>query len=106
MAVSYDNAAINSDRVAQANFILHLTIDLDDSYPTGGYPLTALTDEFTPSYTVLNIAAAPSGAYYFGYDRANNKLMVFEGTAGANAEVGNGTDLQTVTGVELTIWAE
>lgn len=106
MSLTYSTPTEHSARVSQANFILKLLVALDASYPTGGYDLSDLTDEFDASYTVLHVAAAPSGAYYFGYNRATDKLMVFEGTAGANAEVGNGTDLHLITGVQLTVWAE
>jgi hypothetical protein len=106
MSLTYTIPTEHSARVKQANFILMATAALDASYATGGYDVTDLLDEFDANYTILHVEAAPVGAYYFGYNRLTGKLMVFEGTAGANDEVGNGTDLQLITGVQLTVWAE
>ena len=65
---------------------------LDNSYPTGGYPLT---------YATLGVDIAPdtvvahsSTGHTFGYDYANQKLKVFS----AGTEITNATDLHTVTG--------
>jgi hypothetical protein len=109
MALTYNtDAAVQSAKVAQANFIVTLTIDLDDSYPSGGYDLSgivaALQGQVENTYTVLHVAALPDGTYDFHYDSVNNKLLVFVSATGA--EVAGSVDLQAVTGVQLTVWAE
>jgi hypothetical protein len=104
MSLVYTSPLEKSARVSQANFILTATVAFDDSYPTGGEDLSALLDEFDASYTILAVQAEPVATYYFGWDRATNKLKAY--TAADGNEVGNGTDLAAVTGVLLTVWAE
>jgi len=81
-------------------------IDCDDSYPTGGYAF-----DLSPEVKDVKMVAFETvSGYLFEYDSANKKVKVYEvnqpvdenGTATYTVtikEVGDGTDLASVTGV-------
>ena len=78
-------------------------VDFDSSYPTGGESLTAAD----LGLSVVDIVIpSPKSGYVFEYDYTNSKLKAYwadydAGADGALIEVGNGTDLHTVTDVRL-----
>ena len=109
MALTFnDDSVVKSAKVSQANFICTITIDLDGSYPTGGYDMTPVVDELKlrlgNTYTILHVEAFPIPDNDFAYDSLTNKLVVFVSSTGA--QVADMVDLIAVTGVQLTIWAE
>jgi len=106
MALTYGTTPdVKSARVKQANFLIQQSIDLDDSYPSGGYALTDLAASLGDNvYTILHVDVQPVAGYLFSYDRANDKLIVLDAATGA--EIAGATDLQAVTGLVATIWAE
>lgn len=73
-------------------------VTLDNSYPTGGYPITAAQLGFNRILGVI-VMSHPSG-YTFEYDAANNKLKAYRvnTTAAALSEVPNATSL---TGINV-----
>jgi hypothetical protein len=84
-----------------------VTLDLDASYPTGGYPEfnAAVAAVIGPDKTIQHIAAnniPGSPAVIPMYDRTNDKLVCYDF---AGAEVTNATDLQAVVGLELVIFS-
>lgn len=76
------------------------TIDFDSSYPTNGESLTVRTLGLTKA---INVQGQPQGGYHFKYDLANSKLQAYTTDVGTGllAEVSNGTNLSTLTGVRL-----
>ena len=71
--------AVNIDQRRPQRVGLHLrmltgTFDLDNSYPTGGYDLSALSNRFK---TLHRLTTDQAGGYLFQFDKANNKLKVF-----------------------------
>lgn len=108
MAITVQTSTVKSGRSSQANFLVQATIDLDDSYPTGGYTVTELTDEIGSGHEILWLQAEPytQGANYycFEWDRANSKLKVRDLATGA--EIAGTTDLVLVTGVVVTAFTQ
>ncbi|BDG59916.1 hypothetical protein [Caldinitratiruptor microaerophilus] len=75
-------------------------LTLDNSYPTGGYPLD-FGDDLTEVHVVLFEQRA---GYLFEYDRAAKKVKVLRfdypaAAAGPAVEVAAGTDLSAVANV-------
>jgi hypothetical protein len=90
-----------------------ITLDLDDDYPTGGYPdgggFTALvkTALGNQNITVVDVKRANAGGgYQYVYDRVNDTLMVYlyPTSAGPMTQVPDETDLVAITGVELIVY--
>lgn len=85
---------------------VEITLDFDDSYPTGGEPLAAsdlgLSEvRFFP--TVL------AGGYVLQYDYDNEKLQAFHVDMDAQAdsplvEVTDSTDLEALTGIKVLVY--
>lgn len=91
---------VQREQVGFSNVTVN-TLNLDASYPTGGYALSssALGIGANPDW----VAAAPKSGFIFEYDYANQKLLArWSAAAGAAfTEVTNGTNLSTVTGVRV-----
>lgn len=84
-----------------------LKFDLDNSYATGGYALTAATLGFTATPKLVVIPN--NSGYSFEYDYTNAKLKVFyadnnNASDGPQIEVPNTTDLSAITGVRVIAW--
>lgn len=77
------------------------TVNLDNSYPTNGYALTAQT--LGIGTVVTHFDALPKAGYIFEYDFTNSKLKVYRGggAGAAGQEVANAVDLSAVTGVRI-----
>jgi hypothetical protein len=71
---------------------------LDNSYPTGGYTLSAAT---LGMQGVASLTAHPTAGYVFEYIQSTGKLKAFRDATPAAAaplpEVANATDLSAVT---------
>ena len=80
------------------------TFGLSSDYPTGGEDVDAILDlvGVLPNWDIVDIKCRPVTGYYFGFDRTNKKLMVFDAASGA--EVAAHTDLKAFTAVQATIW--
>lgn len=70
---------INIDQRRPQRVGLHLrmvtgSFDLDNSYATGGYDLSGLSNKFR---TLHRVTCDQTGGYIFQFDKANNKLKVF-----------------------------
>jgi hypothetical protein len=78
-----------------------ISLDLDDSYPTGGYPVSLAGITNANGYAIVMAEAQPSGAYRFWWDAVNSKLMAFVVSSDSASEVSNGTNLAAITGLKL-----
>ena len=74
---------------------LMLNIDLDNSYPTGGYPLSGGVIPFNPMDMVISGVAVPGGPVV-AYNSQNKTLQCFDNSA-ACLEIPNATDLSAFT---------
>ena len=76
-------------------------IDLDNSYPTGGYDITTVFNEFKLETNAANIMilVQSRAGYVFDVDYTNKKLLAYRQTAATSAlvEVSNGVNLSGVT---------
>lgn len=109
MALTFNTATVLSARVAQANFLIEMTIDLDNSYPTGGWDVSTILGALDNSYTVLDIrvrGGVPQGGagHTLVYNKATDKLMAFVNSTGA--EAANALDFSGVTGLRVVVDAE
>lgn len=75
-------------------------VAFDNNYQTGGLPLAA-SDLGLDQGAGITVVPMSRKGYVFSYDPVNAKLQAFEpGSLNApDIEVGNGTDLSTLTGV-------
>uniref|UniRef100_A0A6M3XV64 Uncharacterized protein n=1 Tax=viral metagenome TaxID=1070528 RepID=A0A6M3XV64_9ZZZZ len=87
-----------------------IQITLDATYPTGGYAaFVATTVKGITGFeyvTVLGVKQeSPAGGYLLFWDRANDKLMVYQypTALGPATQVPNLTNLSTVVAAELTV---
>jgi hypothetical protein len=76
-------------------------IDLDNSYPTGGYDITAIFNEFkleTNAANIMLIVQSRMG-YVFDVDYTNKKLLAYRQSAATSAltEVANAVNLSAIT---------
>lgn len=92
------------ERISRNLGILTGTIAFDSSYPTGGESASDITGYFK---TCLRLVCDSKGGYIFTWDKSNGKIKAFNTTdvdAASDApgpEVGNGTDLSSLTGVSF-----
>ena len=92
--------------------VFRVQIDLDDSYPTGGYTdFTATIQAITgigTRFTIVGVVQqSPCGGYKVWWDRANDTLMVYRypTSIGPATQVPNGTGLETAgANLELLIF--
>lgn len=75
----------------QAMYVAVADVTGDDSYPTGGYPITPAIFGLTTFDTVL---VPSSSGYTANYNAATGKIVVY---ASANTQVANAVDLSAVT---------
>lgn len=86
-----------------------IKFDLDADYQTGGYASFVATTVKTvlgSKITVLGIEqASPAGGYKLWWDRANDKLMVWQypTNIGPSTEVPLHTNLAGITAVEVLV---
>ena len=105
MALTYnDKFNPNAYDASAAKQIEIQSIDLDNSYPTGGYEIdpTDLGYMDNTTFMVMDRMFMLPGAdpHSVKWDYVNGKLMVLDDT---NVEVANGTDLSTVTDLRIVI---
>lgn len=85
------------------------TFDLDTSYPTGGYDISALFSEFKLEANAANLhlMVMPRAGYQFDVDYTNKKLLAYQQSAATSAltQVPNATNLSAVTGVRYAAFA-
>ena len=97
---------------ARVQSFARITLDLDASYPSGGYPAaggfqalvrTALNNQ---NITIVDVKRANlGGGYNYIYDRINDKLMVlwYPTGQGPATDVTGTTNLSAITDVELIV---
>lgn len=78
-----------------------VNIDLDASYPTGGYPVSLVGVTNGDGYVIAMADAPPSGVYRFWWNPTTAKLMVFTNAADSCAETTLATNLSAITGLAL-----
>lgn len=80
-------------------------VDLDNSYPTGGYDITTIFNEFAQETNAANIMifAQSRLGYVFDVDYTNKKLLAYRQSAATSAltEVANAVNLSTVTQIRV-----
>jgi len=106
MALTVGTITHKSAKALQMNNVVFTTLDLDASYPSGGYDCDAVLNvvDKLPNYEILHIEVMSDGSYTFGYDHVNNKLLVFDAATGA--EIADTTNLAAVTGLQATIFCQ
>jgi hypothetical protein len=78
-----------------------VSLDLDNSYPTGGYPIPLVGVANAEGYEIALVEAQPSGAYRFWWHPVDKKLMAFTIASDSASETGSGTNLSGITGLLL-----
>lgn len=81
-------------------YVVPLSFLGDDAYPTGGTTgfealVNAAAGVSPKSLTIVGVFAGDCGGFLPVFE--GGALKVYEGTAGANAEVANATDLSATT---------
>ena len=80
-------------------------VTFDDSYPTGGEPITAVSYGLSSIDVLL---AAPGGGYVFEFDHANSKLKAYVGdndnaADGPLVQVADKADIKTVKSYTMAV---
>ena len=78
-----------------------ISLDLDASYPTGGYPVPLVGIDNADGFEIALAEAPPSGDYRFWWNPSTNKLMAFTLTTGTAAATTPGTNLSGITSLLL-----
>ena len=78
-----------------------VSIDLDASYPTGGYPISLVGVDNAEGFVIALADAQPRGIYRFWWNPVTAKLMSFTEAADSVAETSNGTNLSGITSLLL-----
>lgn len=105
MALTKADESVSAARVKQANFVVTLTVDLDDSYPqaTGGYDLSDLLDGLPNSYTLLDVRVQETATHFFTYEAGKLRVWV---KGAPDAEAADEADLAAITGLLFTCICE
>ena len=96
---------------AKVHFLNLFDLDLDNSYPSGGYSAFAATVKGvigTDKTIIAILQASAAGGYRLVYNRTTDKLMAYW-CAGAGApmeEVTGSTTLVALTNCEFLVWAK
>lgn len=103
MAIAFTPSKRGDDVVGRRRFVPG-RLTLDNSYPTGGYPVTLATIKAKNARAIegcIILGGNPAGnTRKFSYDTTNNKVMAAQTGAAVNAvfiETPNATDLSTIT---------
>jgi hypothetical protein len=100
----------------QPTYVDRVTLDLDNSYTTGGYDLaegtadrTAFNAEIGAGRTILAMVQQGqqqegTAGIHASYDYANSKLQVFDSATGL--ELANATDLSNITTLALMVFSK
>jgi hypothetical protein len=106
MTLTVANTSLEATRASQANFVSYMTIDLDSSYPSGGYDMSTELDvvEGLLDHDILFVHATPTATYWFAWHGDTKKLAVH--LHSTDAEVAGATDLSGVLGVKLTVFTQ
>ena len=96
--------ALKSKNKTYDSLIVTAEVTFDDSYPTGGEPISAASLGLK---SIDFLSANPNGGYVFEFDHANSKLKAFQADYDAVADgpliqVADKTDLKAV---KSRIWA-
>lgn len=97
------------DRGAAGDLFFRVVdVTLDNSYPAGGYPLTARDFGFGTNGVIFMVdpgTVSKNGGWMIGWDYTNSKLQVFDGSAAANLAMHEVIATTVLTGVIARILA-
>lgn len=108
MAITIPSAVSRTTGGVESMFAHRVTVNLDNSYPSGGYPnfQTLVRAAAKPAEpTIEAILPIDAKGLQVGYDRVADKLKLYR-TGGTNAvaqEVPNTTDLTGLVSIELLV---
>lgn len=86
MAITVSQTTTTGGKPSTPLFVTEVNVLCDNAYPAGGWPLS-LADYLPSGSTVIGAFADDHlglSGYQFHYDRANDKLYVFECAAAGN----------------------
>jgi hypothetical protein len=108
MAMTIPSAVSRTTGGVESLFCHRVTVNLDNSYPTGGYPafqdkLRAAAAPAAP--TVEAIVAIDAKGLTVAYDRVTDKLKLYRtgATTAVQQEVPNATDLSSLVSIEILV---
>ncbi|MCP4573225.1 MAG: hypothetical protein GY838_12800 [bacterium] len=78
-----------------------ISIDLDASYPTGGYAVSLVGVTNADGYAIALVEAQPRADYRFWWNPSTNKLMAYVVSSDSVSEVSAATNLSAVTALLL-----
>lgn len=106
MAITINSATLTSGQTKAPSRWAKLNVDLDASYPTGGYDVSDQLEQGTVRYSESVFAYDGSVLNLLKVD-SSGMLKAYVVTNGAQgAEVANGTNLAAITGVEINVFCE
>ena len=106
MTITVNSAVLSSGQPSAPRRVVVLNVDLDNSYPTGGYDVSDQLAGGTPVFSETVIDYDGSALRYLKL-AADGKVQAFVQTDGApGIEVGNGVDVSGHTGVVINAFTE
>jgi len=107
MAITVNSATLSHGMTSAPGRWCKLNVDLDSSYPTGGYDISSSLEGGTVrmSETVL---ADDGTTLIFLKVASTGKLMAYAPSTngGVGAEKANASDLSAITGAEISVWVD
>lgn len=106
MAITINSAALTHAQTSPPGRWVKLNVDLDNSYPTGGYDISGQLEHGTVRYCESVFAYDGSALNLLKIDE-NGMLVAYAVTNGAQgAERTAATDLSGITGIEINCWVD
>lgn len=106
MAITVNSATLTHGQTSAPGRWAKLNVDLDDSYPTGGYDISDQLENGTVRHSEWVLAYDGAALNYLKVD-ASGMLKAYAVTNGAQgAERADETDLSGITGVEINVWID
>jgi hypothetical protein len=107
MAITINSATLTSGQTKAPSRWVKLNVDLDDSYPTGGYDVSDQLEGGTVRYSET-VHADDGSALVFLKVSTAGMLMAYAPSAngGVGAEKANESDLSAIASVEINVYTE
>ena len=106
MAITVNSATLTHGQTSAPGRWVKLNVDLDNSYPTGGYDVSDQLENGTVRYSESVFAYDGSVLNLLKVDESGMLVAYVVTNGEQGAEVAATTDLSGVTGKEINVWVD